>query len=45
VGPVLGQHIVDWRATHGQFATIDQLREVSGIGDVKFAALRSRVVV
>jgi competence protein ComEA len=45
VGPVLGQHIIDWRAAHGRFATIDQLQEVSGIGDIKFAALRSRVTV
>jgi competence protein ComEA len=45
VGPVLGQHILDWRAGHGSFATVDQLREVSGIGDVKFAALRSQVTV
>ena len=45
VGPVLGQHIIDWRVAHGQFASIDQLREVAGIGDVKFAALRSRVLV
>ena len=45
VGPVLGQHIIDWRIAHGRFATIDQLRDVSGIGDVKFAALRSRVTV
>jgi competence protein ComEA len=45
VGPVLGQHILDWRAAHGPFVTIDQLREVSGIGDVKFAGLRGRVTV
>jgi competence protein ComEA len=45
VGPVLGQHILDWRDAHGSFATVDQLRDVSGIGDVKFAALRSRVTV
>jgi competence protein ComEA len=45
VGPVLGQHILDWRAAHGPFVTIDQLREVSGIGDVKFAGLRARVTV
>jgi len=45
VGPVLGQHIIDWRVAHGQFATIDQLRDVSGIGEVKFAALRSQVTV
>ena len=40
VGPVLGQHILDWRDAHGSFVTVDQLRDVSGIGDVKFAALR-----
>ncbi len=45
VGPVLGQHILDWRAAHGQFTSVDQLRDVSGIGDVKFAAVRSRVTV
>ena len=45
VGPVLGQHILDWRDAHGSFVTVDQLRDVSGIGDVKFAALRSRVTV
>ncbi|HEX3336174.1 MAG TPA: helix-hairpin-helix domain-containing protein [Jatrophihabitans sp.] len=45
VGPVLGQHILDWRAAHGTFATIDQLNDVTGIGDVKFAALRPLVSV
>ena len=43
VGPVLGQHILDWRDAHGQFASVDQLREVSGIGDVRFAQLRPLV--
>ncbi len=43
VGPVLAQHILDWRAAHGRFDSIDQLQEVSGIGPSKFAALRSRV--
>jgi competence protein ComEA len=43
VGPVLGQHILDWRDAHGQFASADQLREVSGIGDVRFAQLRPLV--
>ena len=43
VGPVLAQHILDWRAQHGRFASVDQLNEVSGIGTVKFAALRPLV--
>lgn len=37
VGPVLGQRILDWRATHGRFGSVDQLDEVSGIGPAKFA--------
>lgn len=45
VGPVLAQHILDWRTAHGSFATVDQLRDVPGIGDVKFTSLRSRVTV
>lgn len=45
VGPVLGQHILDWRAAHGRFATVDQLLDVTGIGPAKFAALRGLVSV
>lgn len=45
VGPVLGQHILDWRTQHGGFASIDQLQDVSGIGDVKFAALKPLVTL
>lgn len=45
VGPVLAQHILDWRTAHGTFTTIEQLQEVSGIGPAKFAALRNRVSI
>ncbi len=45
VGPVLAQHILDWRTAHGQFTSIDQLREVSGIGEAKYADLKSLVTV
>ena len=45
VGPVLAQRIVDWRTAHGRFASIDQLREVSGIGPSKFDDLRPLVTV
>jgi competence protein ComEA len=43
IGPVLAQKILDWRNEHGRFASVDQLREVSGIGESKFAALKSKV--
>jgi competence protein ComEA len=45
VGPVLAQHIIDWRSAHGRFESVDRLNDVPGIGEVKFAALRSRVTV
>jgi competence protein ComEA len=45
IGPVLAQKIVDWRTEHGRFASVDQLREVSGIGESKFAAVKSKVRV
>lgn len=43
VGPVLAQHIVDYRTQHGGFRSVDELREVSGIGDRRFADLQSLV--
>jgi competence protein ComEA len=43
VGPVLARHIVDYRTTHGGFRSVDELREVNGIGDRRFADLRPLV--
>lgn len=45
IGPVLAQRIVDWRSENQRFASVDQLREVSGIGEKTFADLRSEVTV
>ncbi|WP_328581945.1 ComEA family DNA-binding protein [Streptomyces sp. NBC_00370] len=43
VGPVLAQHIVDYRTQNGGFRSVDQLREVNGIGDRRFADLQPLV--
>ncbi|MFF0199507.1 helix-hairpin-helix domain-containing protein [Streptomyces sp. NPDC005017] len=43
VGPVLAQHIIDYRTQHGGFRTVDELREVNGIGERRFADLRNLV--
>jgi competence protein ComEA len=43
VGPVLARHILDYRTQHGGFRSIDELREVNGIGDRRFADLRPLV--
>jgi len=43
VGPVLAQHIIDYRTQHGGFRSVDELREVNGIGERRFADLRNLV--
>jgi competence protein ComEA len=45
VGPVLAQRIVEYRDQHGGFRTVDELRDVPGIGDAIFRQLESRVTV
>lgn len=45
VGPVLAQRILDWRAEHGRFSAVDELGEVSGIGDKVLGRLRPKVTV
>src|ERR671913_161646 len=43
VGPVLAQRIVDWRSQHGRFTSVEELGEVSGIGEKLLAQLRPLV--
>lgn len=45
VGPVLAQRILEWRTEHGRFTSVEELREVSGIGDKVFARLAPKVTV
>lgn len=45
VGPVLAQRIIDWRTEHGRFTSVDELAEVSGIGEKMFAQLQGKVTV
>jgi competence protein ComEA len=43
IGPTLAGRIVQYRDAHGGFKSVDELRQVSGIGDKRFAALRKAV--
>lgn len=45
VGPVLAERIVAYRTQHGGFRGVDQLREVTGIGERRFAELKDHVRV
>jgi len=45
VGEVIAQAIVDYRTENGPFATVDQLLDVSGIGDATLENIRELVTV
>jgi competence protein ComEA len=45
VGPSTAAKIIDYRSANGPFKTIEDLKKVSGIGDKKFAAIASKIVV
>jgi competence protein ComEA len=43
VGPVLAQHIIEYRNQHGGFTSVNQLQQISGVGRRKFNELKSLV--
>ena len=43
VGPTMAQRILQWRATHGRFGSVDELRQVDGIGATRFERLKDLV--
>ncbi|MFI9380232.1 helix-hairpin-helix domain-containing protein [Kutzneria sp. NPDC052558] len=43
VGPTMAQHILQWRAKNSRFQSVDQLREVDGIGPTRFDRLKDLV--
>ncbi|WP_344661443.1 ComEA family DNA-binding protein [Catenulispora subtropica] len=45
VGPAMAGRILEWRAAHGRFTSVGQLRQVRGIGERKFAEMRDSVTV
>ena len=45
VGDALAQRIVAYREQHGKFRSVDELKNVSGIGEKKLEAIRGSVTV
>lgn len=43
IGPTLAERIVQWRESNNGFSSVDQLNEVSGIGDKLFAGIKDLV--
>ena len=45
IGEVLGQRIIDYRTANGPFTDISQIKNVSGIGDKRFEAIKDSITV
>lgn len=45
VGPALSGRIIDYRESKGRFSSIEDLKEVSGIGETRFENLKDKICV
>lgn len=45
VGPALSERIIDYRKSKGRFSSIDELKNVSGIGETRFENLKDKICV
>jgi len=45
IGPATAQKIIDYRKTNGSFKSIEEIKNVSGIGDKKFEQIKDKIKV
>ena len=45
IGEALARRIVEYREEHGGFRAVEELMEISGIGDATFSELRDKVTI
>ncbi|MBR0261822.1 MAG: helix-hairpin-helix domain-containing protein [Selenomonadaceae bacterium] len=45
IGPSLAQRIIDYREQNGAFKSVDEIKNVRGIGDKKFDAFKDKITI
>ncbi|PJJ63371.1 competence protein ComEA [Compostimonas suwonensis] len=45
IGPAMAQRIIEWRDANGRFTSVDDLRQITGVGEKTFEALVDLVTV
>ncbi|MBI2057729.1 MAG: helix-hairpin-helix domain-containing protein [Candidatus Yanofskybacteria bacterium] len=45
VGPVIAQRIIDYRNKNGPFQKIEDIKNVNGIGDLKFEKMKDEITI
>lgn len=45
IGPSLAERIIEYREENGKFKNIDELQNVKGIGDAKYADIKDKVTI
>ncbi|WP_105033850.1 helix-hairpin-helix domain-containing protein [Cryobacterium aureum] len=45
IGPTMAQRIIEYRTKNGRFTSVDGLRDVTGIGDKTFEALKDLITI
>ena len=45
IGPAISQRIIDYRQSYGDFETIEEIKEVKGIGEKIFEKIKDQICV
>ena len=45
IGEVIAQRIIEYRDEHGKFSSIEGIKNVTGIGEVRFSNIKDQITV
>ena len=45
IGEVIAQRIIDYREEHGKFSAVEEIKNVTGIGEARFNNIKDQITV